>query len=107
MAKRRKEKGGLVLTRKLGEAVVVESGGAGIVITIKEIRRNQVRIMVDAPGLDVWRAEILSEDDPRRARAAGVHIKGAAHEEPCAAAVIVRRVAESRTSLLSVEEAGT
>lgn len=55
----------LVLTRKVGEAIVIEGG---ITIVIKEIRRGQVRIGVLAPNdTKIYREEIylqlLDTDD--------------------------------------------
>jgi carbon storage regulator len=47
----------LVLSRKLGEKIVV---GGNIVITVVKIDRNQVRIGIEAPHeIPVYREEIL------------------------------------------------
>jgi len=47
----------LVLSRKLGEKIMI---GDGIVVTIVKIDRNQIRIGIEAPGdVPVYREEIL------------------------------------------------
>jgi carbon storage regulator len=53
-----KEVAMLVLSRKLGERIVIDGG---IVITIVKLDRHQVRLGVEAPGATgVWREEILA-----------------------------------------------
>jgi len=50
----------LVLSRKLGEAIVI---GDGIVLTVLSVRGGQVRLGIDAPRTTpVWREELLRED---------------------------------------------
>ena len=39
----------LVLTRKIGEQVEISLGDQTIVLTVKRIDRNQVRILFEAP----------------------------------------------------------
>lgn len=47
----------LVLSRKLGEKIVI---GDNIVLTVVKIDRNQVRLGIEAPGdVPVFREEIL------------------------------------------------
>ncbi len=54
----------LVLSRKLGEKVVI---GEGIVLTVVKVDRNQVRLGIEAPkDVQVYREEIA----PSRRRAA-------------------------------------
>ena len=49
----------LVLTRKVGESIMI---GDDIEIVVKEIRRNQVRIGIDAPqDVPIHREEIYEE----------------------------------------------
>jgi carbon storage regulator len=48
----------LVLTRKLGEKILI---GDDIVITVLDVRGDSIRLGVDAPrGISIQRAEILS-----------------------------------------------
>lgn len=55
--------GTLTLTRKVGETIVIGSGEGAIEVTVREIRRNQVRLRVSAPrDLQVARAEISEGD---------------------------------------------
>lgn len=55
------ESGRVVLTRKTGEEICV---GDDVVIEVREIRRNQVRIAVIAPkSVRVLRRELLEEED--------------------------------------------
>ncbi len=47
----------LVLSRKLGERIVIDGG---IVITVVKVDRNQVRLGVEAPSqIGVFREEVL------------------------------------------------
>ncbi len=49
----------LILTRKLGERIVI---GDDIFITLLEIKGSQARIGIDAPGyLGIYRQEILEK----------------------------------------------
>jgi carbon storage regulator len=54
----------LTLTRKVGESIRI---GGNIVVLVKEVRRNQVRIGIDAPRtLEILRGELkqqLENDD--------------------------------------------
>ena len=52
----------LVLSRKLGEKIVIDEN---IVLTVVKIDRNQVRIGIDAPpDVPVFRQEIASSYHP-------------------------------------------
>lgn len=56
----------LVLSRKLGEKVVI---GDGIVVTVVEVKGRTVRLGIDAPhSVPVWRGELVGElaDVPER-----------------------------------------
>lgn len=53
----------LVITRKQGEKFVI---GDNIIITIVEVDRGRVRIAIEAPGLPIYREEILPEGHPAR-----------------------------------------
>lgn len=56
----------LVLSRKLGEKIVI---GEGIVLTVVKVDRNQVRLGVEAPAdVPVFREEIAPS---RRSAGAG------------------------------------
>lgn len=49
----------LTLTRKVGESIKI---GDDIEIVVKEIRRNQVRIGINAPrDIQIFRGEILDQ----------------------------------------------
>jgi carbon storage regulator len=48
----------LVLTRKLGETVVI---GGGITLTVLELRNDSIRLGIDAPrNVDIHRGEVLA-----------------------------------------------
>ncbi len=52
----------LVLSRKLGEKVVI---GEGIVLTVVKVDRNQVRLGIEAPkDVQVYREEIAPSRRP-------------------------------------------
>ena len=55
--------GALVLTRKIGEDIVVQlDSGEEVRIRLKQLRRNQARISVSAPRrLRILRAELLED----------------------------------------------
>jgi carbon storage regulator len=49
----------LVLSRKLGEKIVI---GDNIVLTVVAIKGNQIRLGVEAPRkLPVWRGELIAD----------------------------------------------
>lgn len=49
----------LVLTRKLGEKIVI---GDGIVLTVVAIKGGQIRLGIEAPEhVPVWRGELVAE----------------------------------------------
>lgn len=51
----------LVLSRKLGERVVI---GGGITLTVVEVKGNRVRLAFDAPdGVRILRAELARRQD--------------------------------------------
>ena len=50
---------GLVLTRCVGQTIIVEGG---IEITLTSIdSRKQARILIKAPGKRIWRKEVLEK----------------------------------------------
>jgi carbon storage regulator len=52
----------LVLSRKLGEKIVI---GDNIVLTVVAIKGNQIRVGVEAPRtVSVWRGELLLDQQP-------------------------------------------
>jgi carbon storage regulator len=52
----------LVLSRKLGEKIVI---GDNIVLTVVAIKGNQIRVGVEAPRkISVWRGELVLEHQP-------------------------------------------
>jgi carbon storage regulator len=60
----------LVLSRKLGEKVVI---GEGIVLTVVKVDRNQVRLGIEAPkDVQVYREEIAPSRRPADLAAAAV-----------------------------------
>ena len=49
----------LVLSRKIGEKIII---GDNIVLTVVAIKGNQIRVGVEAPrSVSVWRGELLFE----------------------------------------------
>jgi carbon storage regulator len=58
----------LVLTRRLGESIVI---GDDIVVTVLEVRNDQVRIGIDAPrSIKVHREEVYRQVERENAAAA-------------------------------------
>lgn len=62
----------LTLTRKPEESIIIGEGESRIEVTVKEIRRNQVRIGIQAPeNVRIFRKELYEkagnseEGDPR------------------------------------------
>ena len=54
----------LVLSRKLGERIVINNE---ITVTVIEISKGKIRLGVDAPrGIPIYREELLPVDDVRR-----------------------------------------
>lgn len=52
----------LVLSRKLGEKIII---GDNIVLTVVAIKGNQIRVGVEAPRkVSVWRGELLLDQQP-------------------------------------------
>lgn len=53
----------LTLTRKPEETIIIGDGPDQIEVTVKEIRRNQVRIGITAPShIKIFRKELLERD---------------------------------------------
>ena len=49
----------LVLSRKLGEKIVIQNGDDTVVVTVVKIDRNQIRLGIEAPmDVRVYREEI-------------------------------------------------
>ncbi len=52
----------LTLTRKPEESIVIGEGDSRIEVTVKEIRRNQVRIGIQAPeNVRIFRKELYEK----------------------------------------------
>lgn len=52
----------LVLSRKIGEKIVI---GDGIEVTVVEIKGRQVRLGIEAPAkVPVWRGELVADSKP-------------------------------------------
>lgn len=59
----------LVLTRKVGDRIVIDGG---ITIEVTDITRTQVRLAIDAPRkLRIVREELLLDREPRPDTAGG------------------------------------
>lgn len=52
--------GCLTLTRKVGETILV---GDSVEVTVKEIRKHQVRLGIVAPGQKILRQELAEEPE--------------------------------------------
>lgn len=75
----------LVLTRKVGEAIVI---GNDVVVTVLEVRGGQIRIGIDAPrSLAVHRAEIYRQVTAENQAA----VAGAVDGAEAARGMILRR----------------
>lgn len=61
----------LVLSRKLGEKIIIQSASGPVVVTVVKIDRNQTRLGIEAPiDVRVYREEIapsrtMESVDPR------------------------------------------
>ena len=56
----------LTPTRKPEETIIIGEGSEQIEITVKEIRRNQVRLGISAPdNMRIYRKELLVRDAAR------------------------------------------
>jgi carbon storage regulator len=54
----------LTLTRKPEETIVIGEGSERIEVTVKEIRRNQVRLGITAPeNVRIFRKELVERED--------------------------------------------
>lgn len=52
----------LTLTRKPEESIIIGEGASRIEVTVKEIRRNQVRIGIQAPdNVRIFRKELYDK----------------------------------------------
>lgn len=49
----------LVLTRKVGESLIVEGG---VAISVVQIKGRQVRLAIEAPGRKVYRLEMIDQN---------------------------------------------
>jgi carbon storage regulator len=57
----------LVLSRKLGEKIVI---GANVVVTVLSVHGNRLRLGIEAPiGIAIKRQELLIEEDREAAEA--------------------------------------
>jgi carbon storage regulator len=64
----------LVLTRKVGEQIVINDN---IVVTVISIRANQVRLGFSAPGdVSIYRQELLSGERAVAAAPEPCHVSG-------------------------------
>ncbi len=58
----------LTLTRKPEETIVIGEGPERIEVTVREIRRNQVRLGIMAPdNIRIFRKELLAREDSEEA----------------------------------------
>lgn len=54
----------LTLTRKPDETIIIGDGEDQIEVTVKEIRRNQVRLGITAPNhIKIFRKELLEREN--------------------------------------------
>lgn len=54
----------LTLTRKPDETIIIGDGEDQIEVTVKEIRRNQVRLGITAPNhIKIFRKELLDREN--------------------------------------------
>ena len=52
----------LVLTRKLGESIYI---GAGVKLTIVEVKGQKIRLGIEAPeSIPIWREELVHAKNP-------------------------------------------
>ena len=59
----------LALSRKLQEAIIIGSGPTAVVVTIGEIDRGKVKLLIDAPaGISVDRVEVRHAKEQEAAR---------------------------------------
>lgn len=55
----------LVLSRKLGEKIVIQSAEGPVMVTVVKIDRNQIRLGIEAPiNVRVYREEIAPSRSP-------------------------------------------
>jgi carbon storage regulator len=55
----------LVLSRKLGEKLVIGEGANRVVVTVVHVERGKIRLGVEANrDIPVWRSELLPPDAP-------------------------------------------
>ncbi|HLN28155.1 MAG TPA: carbon storage regulator [Gemmataceae bacterium] len=74
----------LVLTRKLGERLVIADS---IVVTVVQVQGNKIRLGIEAPaGVPILREElrtgVVSRSPETRQRGAGIREVGAVHDQP-------------------------
>jgi carbon storage regulator len=66
----------LVLSRKLGEKIVIQGADGTVVVTVVKIDRNQIRLGIEAPQdvrvyreeIAPMRADVVAERHPATAR---------------------------------------
>ncbi|GAA4185619.1 hypothetical protein GCM10022288_07890 [Gryllotalpicola kribbensis] len=79
----------LVLTRKVGESIVI---GEGITVTIVDIKGDTVRVGVDAPReVKVQRSEVLEQIARETAAAAAAAAEGAPEADQASVLALLRR----------------
>jgi carbon storage regulator len=55
----------LLLSRKVGEKIVIKSPGGDIWVTVTEVDRGKVRLGIDCPReIAIWREELLGREKP-------------------------------------------
>jgi carbon storage regulator len=56
----------LVLSRRVGEKIVIECDGKAIAIEVVEVRGDKVRLGIDAErSVAIYRAELLEKPQPK------------------------------------------
>jgi carbon storage regulator len=63
----------LLLRRRIGESIVI---GGNVRVTVTELRGGAVRLAIEAPGLPVYRGELLDALGPENASAASLSQSG-------------------------------
>ena len=64
----------LTLTRKPEETIVIGKGSERIEVTVKEIRRNQVRLGITAPeNVRIFRKELVEREEEPGVGTSDIH----------------------------------